>query len=215
MKYNEDLKKIVKEKNFKSFWHCLDYLNLAGYPILHSFSVALEEFGEEEIFTKVAFAKQMLIIRPQNLQEFRDPYRNREPQRPQYNHSGLTIQIGLIDETNIHLSGLYKVYRKWVNENKPNNEDEIQSTCETIRVEGLTSFLMEYLKTLSINKFGFDIFVISKNELGNRVVFDPIDGRFAQLVNGGTNNPEYIDRETRDQLNNVIGQLGRNPNNRY
>lgn len=145
MKYDEELIKIVKNKKFKSFWHCLDYLVMAGYPTMDAFGVSLQEFGESRIYSDVAF-----IRIEENHKLIGDRY--------SYSEKSKNIKIGIIDDTNIHLAGLYSTYRTWISERKQIGYSDIEATCETFEIPELNPFLMDYLKNVSNLHYGFEAF---------------------------------------------------------
>src|ERR1035437_160120 len=112
MKYNKELIEIVKNQKFKTFWHCLDYLLLAGYKPIDAFGITMQEFGESKVFSDVAFIKVQLGLeeRHQNIAHIdingdHIDYRNGNVVRihPEIN---FLVRVGLIDSSNIHLSGL-------------------------------------------------------------------------------------------------------------
>jgi hypothetical protein len=145
MKYNEDLVKIVKNKKFKTFWHCLDFLIMAGYPTMDAFGISLQEFGESRIYSDIAFIR---------IEESRKLIGDR------FSHSekSKNIKIGIIDDTNIHLTGLYSTYRTWISERLQIGYSDIEATCETFEIPELNSFLMDYLKKVSKLHYGFEAF---------------------------------------------------------
>lgn len=148
MKYDINLIKLIEEKNFKTFWHCLDYLLLAGYSSMDAFGISLKHFGENKIFSSVAFVRmQEYTSIPTPLSVVRD-----SPQ----------LVVGLIDETNIHLDGLYTVYRKMLNSGLGNAENtyEIENTCEVIKLTELNIFILEYLIDVTVKHFGVKSFSI-------------------------------------------------------
>lgn len=145
MKYDEELIKIVKNKNFKTFWHCFDYLVLAGYSHMDAFGVSLQEFGESRVFSDVAFIRRFGNSKLVGLKNV-------------YNHiTTKYIKIGLIDASNIHLSGLYSTYRTWIVKNEGIYED-VEGTCEIIDIPEFSPFLMDYLLNLSKLHYGFEAF---------------------------------------------------------
>jgi hypothetical protein len=145
MKYDEELIKIVKNKNFKTFWHCLDYLVIAGYPTIDAFGISLQEFGESRIYSDVAFirtnAKFKILGRGET-----------------YGHENKIINVGIIDNTNIHLAGLYSTYRTWISENDKLVYPDIEATCEVFVIPELNVFLMDYLLKVSKLHYGFEAF---------------------------------------------------------
>jgi hypothetical protein len=144
MKYDDELIKIVKNKNFKTFWHCLDYLIVAGYPTIDAFGISLQEFGESRIFSDVAFIR---------IEENHKIIDNR------YGRSSIKVlKIGIIDSSNIHLSGLYSTYRTWISEREKIGYSDIEATCEMFEIPELNSFLMDYLLNTSKLHYGFEAF---------------------------------------------------------
>jgi hypothetical protein len=144
MKYDDELIKIVKNKNFKTFWHCLDYLIVAGYPTIDAFGISLQEFGEFRIFSDVAFIR---------IEENHKIIGNR------YDRSSIKVlKIGIIDSSNIHLSGLYSTYRTWISERENMCYSDIEATCEMFEIPELNSFLMDYLLNTSKLHYGFEAF---------------------------------------------------------
>jgi hypothetical protein len=143
---NSEILKIVKTKNFNSFWECFDFLQIAGYPIMDSMSVSLLEFGEDNMFSKVAF------IRVHSEQNYFNP--------PNNNH---LIFIGLINEENVHLSGLYNYYRKSLVDKNFKCILEIENTCKTIMIKDAPRFIFEYIRNTAKNYYGEDIMKINES----------------------------------------------------
>jgi hypothetical protein len=151
-----ELIEILKNKEFKTFWHCLEYLSFAGYESLEAFSYSMKIFGESRIYTDVAFIK----------------LGNNEPSEPMETLiGGLNVSrtnkrylyVGLIDETNIHLSGMYDFYRKSSNNGSMVvGAIEIEDTCEIIKFD-LPRFIIDYLHNLSRTHFGFAGFSLELN----------------------------------------------------
>lgn len=155
MIYNKELIDIVKNKNFKTFWHCLDYLTMAGYSNMDAFGISLQEFGESRIYSDVAFIKI--------------------PRRTQLFNTGVygggdlgykqIIKVGILGDTNIHLAGIYNMYRTWIsNSNNHIDYPDIEETCEIIRIKELTPFLMTYLIKVSELHYGFEAFKYTPTE---------------------------------------------------
>ncbi len=148
MKYSKELLELVTKKEFKTFWHCLDYLLMAGYPPIDAFGVSIKQFGESNIFSSVAFIRMEHDTRPIMF----------TGQLQQVGTTS-TLIVGLIDDTNIHLDGLYTVYRKWLIEDRMTKQHEIENTCEVIKTIVLTPFILDYLVKISKLHFGVDTFI--------------------------------------------------------
>jgi hypothetical protein len=144
MKYTQELIDIIRNKEFKTFWHCLDYLILGGYSPIDAFGITIQEFGENKIYSNVAFLK---IDERINILDY-----------PIMSPPKSKILIGLIDETNIHLSGLYDTYRKWLSEGKLPNQIDIEETCENLEIDSLPIIIIEYLHEVSEKHFGYSLF---------------------------------------------------------
>jgi len=176
MNYNKELIDIIKNKKFKTFWHCLDFLLLSGYSPMEAFGVSLHEFGESKVFSDVAFIRTKfvhdieVIMRTDYGNIIRDPFTGERHERPQIKYG---VTVGLIDETNLHLSGLYKTYRKWYMEDKfITPQFEIEDTCEKIEIKELSSLILDYLFTISKSHFGVEVFKtpeIPTNDNLNRI----------------------------------------------
>ncbi len=179
MKYSEKLIEIIKTKNFKTFWHCLDYLMLAGYNSIDAYGITVKEFGSD-LFSKVAFGHTINdgSFNPMVGVGHRyamDPVTNivREQQL------NVTLIVGLIDETNIHLSELYSDYRKWWNEEKfITHQFDIESTCEIIKITSLTPFILNHINSVSQKHFGYALFKLP--ECDNRPPITSNDWQIAE-----------------------------------
>lgn len=147
MKNREELEKILHKKNFKSFWHCFEFLITASYTPLEAFSISLKHYGEDRIFENVAFIrpnKSLSVI--YNVMDGTDRMR----QRPQ-------IIVGIVTDNNIHLTPIYKVYNKWYHEQKIDIQSDIESSCDVIEIYGLTPFIRAYLVELMMKYYGIEI----------------------------------------------------------
>lgn len=147
MKHDEKkLSELIKNKNFKTFWHSLDYLIMAGYSPMKAFDVSLKVFGESRIYSDVAFIRYQSDI-----------------ERQDYNVINMNrisvITVGLFDDENIHLSSLFRLYQmQIISSNMLNKYDEIEETCEKITIKKLPNLIINYLSELSEKHFGFECF---------------------------------------------------------
>ncbi len=156
MKREKELIDIVKENNFKTFWHCFDFLLIGGYSSMESFSVSMKVFTETQVFSSVAFT------RLETNNQFHSPFFPESQARQQTN-----FIIGIIDDKNMHLDGLYNIYRKWLNLDKLTTQVEIEETAEVLKFSNITPFILKYLHELSKLHFGFETFNLPKiKEIG-------------------------------------------------
>lgn len=144
MTRNKELTNFIKKKNFKTFWHCLDYLQMAGYSPMESFNLTMIEFGEDKIYSDVAFIRYEIPTHQ---------YNGYEENKPK-------LIVGILDESNIQLTDMFKMYRKMMreNENGKGYEREMENFCEKIEIMGLTSFILDYLVSVSEKNWGFKAF---------------------------------------------------------
>ena len=149
MKNEVELLEQIRKKNFKSPWHLLDYLILAGYSIIDSYSLMLKEYPESTIYNNVAFSRY-------TSNNHSIDYLTGLNTTPRSN----VLIIGIIDDNNVHLSGLYDVYRKFIFESSPNGGHlpDIESTCEIIRINGITPFILEHLRYVTKKYYGYEFY---------------------------------------------------------
>lgn len=150
MKYDEKIIEIVKNKKFKTFWHCLDYLLIAGYNLIDAYGISVKEF-DGDLFSKVAFAYT----------------REERTGNPFFTTTTeLNLVIALIDDTNIHLNGLYTEYRKWLQQGKIGLYPDLENTCEILILRDITPFVLQHINTISEKHFGHELFDLP--DTGNR-----------------------------------------------
>lgn len=179
MKYTAELEATLQKRKFTSFWQCLTYLQSAGFNLVDSFGLSLRQFGENRMFSNVAFARkyqQPMYDRHGELNAeygFRVTQDNLRPQRfPQMaTHTRIGnqydtvpvvefhgIELGLIDDTNIHLSGLYSVYSTSMAVGGIHYPiTEIEKTCEIVQVTGLSKFFIDYVESVGLKHFGYKL----------------------------------------------------------
>lgn len=161
MKYDSKLIDIVRDRKFKTIWHCMNYLQLAEYSIFDSFDLSMKEYGGEKIFSRIAFVRGEVtnIIHPYNL----------------FPINTYTITVGLIDDTNIHLHGMYKIYRKWLGDGKSTNSNsetniidvELENSCEKIVIKNITPLILDFLNNESLGQFGHKIYIEKQHSVNH------------------------------------------------
>lgn len=153
MKYTPELIKILDNKDFKSFFECLDFLLIAGYGIIDSFGICLERFGESKIWDKVAFIRFKKTTRINII--IIDVLTGRPIQEETMKE---IIFIGIMDETTIHLQGLYDVYRKALLNNGSlisSVYSDIEATCKVLSFKNLPEIINDYLNVTFEKHFGY------------------------------------------------------------
>lgn len=172
MKYSDKLVEILKEKDFKSFWHCIDYLLSAGYNPLDVFGITLQYFTEAEMFTKVAFIyihkKLQYISRPE--------YEFAEGIGLRHTDIGMSmnkpsdvyrLRIGLLDDTNIHLSGFYELYRNTLYDTPSEDSiiKEIEKTAEVIELVDVSELICNYINQAHTKHFGKKLTMLTLSKI--------------------------------------------------
>lgn len=176
MKYAKELEEILEKKKFTSMWQCVTYLQTSGFPTIDCIGLSLKKFGEDAMFTDVAFARQMVevgqdgVVRQQS--SFRTESLNRLiPTRPlaiqrieavSYRYGPsiefYDIELGLVDDTNRHLTGVYEAYRRNVKDGRIFDRiSEIEKTCELIKITGLSEFFLDYIEVVATKHFGHSL----------------------------------------------------------
>ncbi len=144
MVYNQQLIDIIKKKQFKNFWVCLEYLLIAGYSKMDAFGITMKEFGSDNMFTNVAFIKYNNNSVSSSLSYPRTEIKNE-------------LIIGLIDETNIHLSGIYEIYMNKISIKNSIKIKEIEDTCEIISLSNLNYLIIEYIFNIASEHFKLNL----------------------------------------------------------
>ena len=200
MEYSKELEELIKEKEFKTFWHCFEFLNFAGYNSFDSFGISLREFGDNNVFANVAFIDKKIDVTLKDVKPYYAPLEHRPfefkrdtfvedgsvysiitnsanaPFTPAFvgpdliNERGeninlsfnyelnIQLNVSLMNETNIHLSGLYNVYReKRINMVMGGNSSKLETCCEKIEVSDLSGLLFETLGDIAKRHYGYDM----------------------------------------------------------
>jgi hypothetical protein len=184
---DDELNEIIEAKNITCFWQLLDYLILCGYKKMDSLGICLKYFTEYNIWKDVAYGKFIHKERMEyNLTMGVDPAFENNYHRdnggrivgvvhrsPQVVIDTI-LEIGMIDENNKHLIGLFDFYKKSIVEGKLEfNQDsikEIEDNCKIkYRIPVTGDFITQYFKETSIKHFGYDI-------LNRQIRLETIDG---------------------------------------
>lgn len=181
MKYSVEIRKAIEKKEFKNFWSCFDYLLMAGFNQIDSFGLSLEQFSESKIWSNVAWVRfqDSFYVDPVTGRIYSNDYREQirhdihfiNPMGNPNNaikDSNKELIIGIIDETNIHLSGMYGIYRKsLLNIGLMNNTilPEIEETCEVIRIKNISLLIEEYLECTFKAHFGYGFDKINEDKI--------------------------------------------------
>lgn len=144
MKTRENLKNINERKNFKTFWHCYEFLTTASYSPMEAFSASVEHFGLNKLFDNIAFFRtcdEMWIAH--------SVYSTPKSTPPR-------LIIGVINEDNQHLTEFYKIYHKQYTEGDVGIQKDIEDSCEIIKIYEITPFITNFVLEKMHNHFGID-----------------------------------------------------------
>lgn len=144
MKTKESLKNIIERKNFRTFWHCYEFLTTASYSPMEAFSASVEHFGLDKLFDNVAFIRvnEEMWIAHSVYSSHKTPPK---------------IIIGVINENNQHLTEFYRIYNKRYNENDVSIQQDIESSCEIIQIVDITPFMMDFVIEKMHSHFKIDV----------------------------------------------------------
>lgn len=145
MRNEERLKQLLDKREFRSFWNCYDFLINASYSPMEAFSISLSRFGEEGLFTNVAF------IRVNECPPFID--RERLMTFPR-------VVVGVITKENVHLTAMYNAYQKWMMSGRVSVQNDVEETCEIINVVNITSFIKEFVFSCAHKHYGIEAKII-------------------------------------------------------
>jgi hypothetical protein len=144
MKTRETLKEIIDKKNFKTFWHCYEFLTIASYSPMEAFSASVEHFGLDKLFDNVAFFRTC-----DDLWVAHSVYTPVQSAPPR-------LIIGIINENNKHLTEFYKIYHKQYSEGEVSVQRDIEESCEVIKIYEITPFITNFVMEKMFKNFGID-----------------------------------------------------------
>lgn len=159
MTYNDKVEAIIKNNNFNSFWECFEFFDIGGFDTLTSFGISLKVFGFDNMFKNVAFmrihnepvreAQALGIIETFNGGQYLSGL----------NGVGDEIGIdkyiiGVIDESNKHLTSLYDVYRNYLLNNDTRPMMDIENTCRIVKLSQISGFYETVIDDASMAHFG-------------------------------------------------------------
>ena len=139
MKEDKVLTDIIKKKAFKNFWFCFDYLMVAGYSEADAIEIAMNEFGENGVYSCVAFigmhkVQKDVIIRLDDVERL---------------CRQSTLKVGFIAEDMIQLTRTFDIYRKWLMTDKfAKRQRELEDTCEKLRFNNLSHETLTFFLNL-------------------------------------------------------------------
>lgn len=185
----DELKEILAKQNFTNFWIMFEYLAMNGYDSIDCLGISLSYFGEDAVWGNVAFVKIFNFVKRHSgdymLFAEREAYFNGELVK-WTETSGLkeptifaSLEISIIDESNLHLRGLYEYANKQrdLENNKNITVDTLANTVETrVRVNEIDKFLFDYLIYLSKKQLGYNILNVIVPDKSKMVMgYDPIN----------------------------------------
>ena len=144
MKTRETLKNIIDKKNFKTFWHCYEFLTTASYSPMEAFSASVEHFGLDKLFDNVAFFRTC-----DDMWVAHSVYSSPQSAPPR-------LIIGVINENNQHLTEFYRIYHKQYSEGEVGVQRDIEETCEVIKLYDITPFITNFVMEKMYKHFGID-----------------------------------------------------------
>ena len=172
---DDELKGIIEGKNIKCFWELLDYLILCGYSQSDSLEICLNYYTEYDIWKNVAYAKlhhtsllHTTNVMGHNPAGYSEYQRNPSGEITNIVHTvdkietTEVLEVGMVDNDNNHLLGLFDFYKKSIVEGKLDFNNnfivEVEDKCKVIyNFTGLIDFVLSYLQDTGNKHFGYDI----------------------------------------------------------
>tara|TARA_R100000908_G_scaffold65025_1_gene51291 strand:+ start:2136 stop:2585 length:450 start_codon:yes stop_codon:yes gene_type:complete len=141
------LLEIIKLKNFKNIWVMLEYLTDIGCSDDEIIEILPKFYLESNYFEDVAYGKIIGLVNEEN----------------NISYTGKsTVQwvlfIGMIDDSNRKLSGMFNVYKSAMATNKIRVEESnaIENLCkEKYEFTNLSDKTIDYFRNISIKYYGY------------------------------------------------------------
>jgi hypothetical protein len=176
---DNELKKILEEKEFNNFWEAYDYLLLTGYSEIDGFGICLEVFGENKIWDDVAFVRgeptklSNTYIYNTNATNIVnqyilgvDTYNDNERETL---HEKSEIVVGVINKDTEHLRKIFRFYLESCSNDvvifdTTRDVEEFEALCNERYTFKLPKLIIEYLTHTSKLHYGFDVFNNKQNK---------------------------------------------------
>ena len=176
---DNELKKILEEKEFNNFWEAYDYLLLTGYSEIDGFGICLEIFGENKIWDDVAFVRgeptklsNTYIYNTDTTNTVNqyilgvDTYNDNERQTL---HEKSEIVVGVINKDTEHLRKIFRFYLESCSNDvvifdTTRDVEEFEALCNERYTFKLPKLIIEYLAHTSKLHYGFDVFNNKQNK---------------------------------------------------
>ena len=176
---DNELKKILEEKEFNNFWEAYDYLLLTGYSEIDGFGICLEVFGENKIWDDVAFVRgeptklsNTYIYNTDTTNTVNqyilgvDTYNDNERQTL---HEKSEIVVGVINKDTEHLRKIFRFYLESCSNDvvifdTTRDVEEFEALCNERYTFKLPKLIIEYLAHTSKLHYGFDVFNNKQNK---------------------------------------------------
>ena len=135
----------LKKKDFRNAWQMLEYLLDAGYDEDEATDLISEFFTETDYFRDVAYGRIIGIVKKESPDSVIDDVE-------------MVLFIGLIDNTNQGLRGMFDRYKKAIFEGKVDNsvQRDMEDLCnEKYVFRNLDDATLDYLRNIAIKHYGY------------------------------------------------------------
>jgi len=144
---DDELIEIIRIKEFNNVWSTLQYLIDIGCSEKEILWILPKFFTESDYFNRVAYARILGMVKHQD------------------NHNGIedvewVMFVGMIDETNYKLMGMFNSYKLAASENKiyNNEQNDLDGFCqEKYEFKNLSDKILDYFRDVAIKYYGYSL----------------------------------------------------------
>ena len=144
---DSDLLEIIKLKKFKNVWAMLQYLIDIGCEEEEIMDTIPNFYRELDLFKDVAYARVLGVVKTE------DPY-------SAIDEVEWVMFVGMIDESNYKLRGMFEAYKIGVMEDKVTNDvqRDMEEFCnEKYEFRNLSDKTIDYFRNVAIKHYGYPL----------------------------------------------------------
>ena len=144
---DSDLLEIIKLKKFKNVWAMLQYLIDIGCDDKEIMNIIPNFYRELDYFKDVAYARVLGMVKQEDPNSAIDEVE-------------WVMFVGMIDESNYKLRGMFEKYRIGVMENKVNYDvqRDMEEFCnEKYEFRNLSDETIDYFRNVAIKHYGYPL----------------------------------------------------------
>lgn len=144
---DDELVEIIRIKDFNNVWSMLQYLIDIGCSDREIMWIIPKFFNEPDYFKEVAYARVLGMVKAEDLYSAIDEVE-------------WVMFVGMIDEKNYKLRGMFEAYRIGVMEDKVTNDiqKDMEEFCnEKYEFRNLSDKTIDYFRDVAIKYYGYPL----------------------------------------------------------